>query len=135
MRENRVYSWPKIQPRHFCQTAQNAGLQTEDLDNIFSDLVAVTDKAIAEAVKNATEVGMPESTSGPILDGVRNRARELDYWVVHFDVIAAADLHQQQAETLKYLLFTSKFNSKLWTFMSARTIPWQIYRKSGYLCG
>ena len=52
-----------------------SGLQAEELDSIFADLIVRTDKAITESVKIATEVGMAASVSKPILDGVRKRAR------------------------------------------------------------
>jgi hypothetical protein len=48
-------------------------LSKQDTDTIFSDLAARTEKAITEAADLAADAGMPESTSGPILDGVRRR--------------------------------------------------------------
>ena len=55
-----------------------SGLQAEELDSIFADLIVRTDKAITESVKIATEVGMAASVSKPILDGVRKRARIIE---------------------------------------------------------
>jgi len=65
----------QIQLRHFYQTGQKARLREQDMDSIFSDLTARMDDAIAETATLAAAVGMPESTSGPILDGVSKRAR------------------------------------------------------------
>jgi len=68
------YRLNQIQLRHFYQTGQKAGLREQDMDSIFSDLAARMDDAIAEAATMATDAGMPESTAGPILDGVNKRA-------------------------------------------------------------
>jgi serine/threonine-protein kinase HipA len=69
------YRLNQIQLRHFYQTGQETGLREQDMDSIFSDLTTRMDDAIAEAATMATDAGMPESTSGPILTGVRKRAR------------------------------------------------------------
>jgi serine/threonine-protein kinase HipA len=69
------YRLNQIQLRHFYQTGQKAGLREQDMDSIFSDLAARMDEAIAEAATLATDAGMSESTSGPILAGVSKRAR------------------------------------------------------------
>jgi len=74
MGDKAYYRLNQIQIRHFYQTAQKAGLHKLDMDNIFSDLAARIDDAIAEAAAMVADAGMPESTSGPILDGVRKRA-------------------------------------------------------------
>lgn len=68
------YRLNQIQLRHFYQTGKKAGLPERELDSIFSDLAARTEGAIAEAATLAAEAGMPESTTGPILDGVKKRA-------------------------------------------------------------
>lgn len=64
----------QIQLRHFYQTGKKASLSEQDMDNLFSDMSARIEDAIAEAAALATDVGMPESTADPILDGVRKRA-------------------------------------------------------------
>ena len=69
------YRLNQIQLRHFYQTGQKAGLREQDMDSIFSDLAARMEEAIAEAATLAADAGMPESTSGPILDGVSKRAK------------------------------------------------------------
>jgi hypothetical protein len=43
------------------------------MDDIFSNLAARTDDVLSEAASLAADAGMPEATSGPILDGVRRR--------------------------------------------------------------
>lgn len=68
------YRLNQIQLRHFYQTGQKAGLREQDMDSIFSDLAARMDDAIAETAALAAGVGMPESTSEPILAGVNKRA-------------------------------------------------------------
>ena len=68
------YRLKQIQLRHFYQTGQKAGLREQDMDSIFSDLVAQMDTAIAEAATLAADAGMPESTSEPILAAVSKRA-------------------------------------------------------------
>ena len=68
------YRLKQIQIRHFYQTGQKAGLREQEMDSIFSGLVAEIDDAIAEAAALAADAGMPEPTSGPILAGVNKRA-------------------------------------------------------------
>ncbi|MGB5406166.1 MAG: hypothetical protein WBN43_05165, partial [Thiogranum sp.] len=68
------YRLSQIQLRHFYQTGQKAGLHEQDMESIFSDLSARMQDAIAKAAALAADVGMPESTSGPILAGVSKRA-------------------------------------------------------------
>ena len=68
------YRLKQIQLRHFYQTGQKAGLREQDMDSIFSGLVALMNDAIAEAAALAAAAGMPESTSEPILAGVGKRA-------------------------------------------------------------
>jgi hypothetical protein len=68
------YRLSQIQLRHFYQTGQKAGLHEQDLENIFSDLLARMEGAITGTAALAADLGMPESTAGPILAGVRKRA-------------------------------------------------------------
>jgi len=44
------------------------------MKSIFSELVSRMEDALAEVAAMATNAGMPESTAGPILVGVRKRA-------------------------------------------------------------
>lgn len=69
------YRLNQIQLRHFFQTAQKVGLREQNMERIFSDVAAGLDHAISKTATIATEVGVPESTSGPIFDGMRSRAR------------------------------------------------------------
>ena len=73
------YRLKQIQLRHFYQTGQKAGLREQDMDNIFTDLAAGMEDAIAEAATMAADAGMPESTSEPILAGVNKRAGMIRY--------------------------------------------------------
>jgi len=68
------YRLQQIQIRHFFQTGQKAGLREQDMDSIFAELAARMDDAIVGVAVLATDAGMPESTTRPILDGVRKRA-------------------------------------------------------------
>ena len=68
------YRLKQIQLRHFYQTGQKAGLREQDMNDIFADLAAQMDKAIAETAASAADAGVPESTSGPILSAVNKRA-------------------------------------------------------------
>ncbi|MDT8388428.1 MAG: type II toxin-antitoxin system HipA family toxin [Thiogranum sp.] len=76
--DKRYYRLSQIQPRHFYQTAQKAGVREEDIDSIFSDLAARIGGAITEVADLAADAGMPESTSSPILAGVSKRAKIID---------------------------------------------------------
>ncbi|MEJ2621612.1 MAG: type II toxin-antitoxin system HipA family toxin [Candidatus Thiodiazotropha sp.] len=71
--EKKHYRLQQIQLRHFYQTGQKAGLSKQYIDSIFIDLVARTENVLSEAANLAADAGMPESTSGQILDGVSKR--------------------------------------------------------------
>ena len=79
------YRLRQVQLRHFYQTGKKAGLRESDMDDIFSDLVRGVDGAIAEAAGQASDVGMPESTFAPILEGVRKRAGMIGVGDLHGD--------------------------------------------------
>ena len=68
------YRLKQIQLRHFYQTGQKAGLREQEMNEIFSDLVVQVDDAIVEVATLATDAGMPEATSEPILAAVNKRA-------------------------------------------------------------
>ncbi len=76
---SRHYRIKEIQPRHFYQTGQRTGLRTQDMDDIFSDLVARMDDAIAEVVDWAVEAGVPITIYEPILAGVKKRDRMIQH--------------------------------------------------------
>ena len=63
-----------ILPRHFYQTAEVVGLLKEDMDTIFSDLIERLDDALSEVSTVAAEIGVPGSTSSPILEKMLVRA-------------------------------------------------------------
>ncbi len=71
--ENRHYRLKEIRPRHFYQTGQAAGLGKQDMDSIFSSLLARIDAALAEVEVLAAKAGAPEKTLAPILEGIRKR--------------------------------------------------------------
>ncbi len=72
------YRLKEIQPRHFYQTGQKAGLREEDMDDIFGNLVPLIDKAIADVRVLAEESDVLETTYEPILVGVKKRARLIE---------------------------------------------------------
>ncbi len=55
--ENRHYRRKEIQPRHFYQTGQATGLGKQDMDSIFSGLLARIDAALAEVEALAAKAG------------------------------------------------------------------------------
>jgi len=71
---NRHYRIKEIQLRHFYQTGQTAGLQKQDMDDLFSDLVSQLDDAIAKVDKLGIKAGAPKLTLEFILAGVKKRA-------------------------------------------------------------
>jgi serine/threonine-protein kinase HipA len=71
--EKNHYHLQQTQLRHFYQIGQKAGLSKQYIDSIFTDLVTRTENAFSEAANLAADAGMPESTYGPILDGVSKR--------------------------------------------------------------
>ncbi len=71
------YRLKEVQPRHFYQTGQRAGLRAQDMDGLFSDLTAQMEGTLEKMATLAAEAGMPESTSGAILAAVKGRAEIL----------------------------------------------------------
>lgn len=72
--KHRHYRIKNIQPRHFYETGQAAGLSKQDMDSIFSGLLARIEAALAEVDALAAKAGAPEATFVPILDGVEKCA-------------------------------------------------------------
>ncbi len=68
------YRLSQIQLRHFYETGKKVSLSEQDMNYLFSYLGTRVEDAITDAEALATDDGMPASTSGPILDGVRKRA-------------------------------------------------------------
>lgn len=75
--DSRHYRLKEILPRHFYQTARRAGLRDEDVDEIFTELVGQVDNVVESVSTLALKEDAPRSTVGPILEGVKNRARLL----------------------------------------------------------
>ncbi len=69
------YRLHQIQLRHFYQTGQKAGLREQDMDLIFSSLLAKMDDAIAQTAALASNAGVPASTTELILASVSKRAK------------------------------------------------------------
>lgn len=72
------YRLKTILPRHFYQTAQQAGTAKEDMDELFADILARIDPAIADAAALAAKAGMPSKTADAIFAGIRDRARLIE---------------------------------------------------------
>ena len=71
--ENRHYRLKEIQQRHFHQTAQAAGMNKQDLEEIFAGIHRRIDPALSTVGALAAKAGVPDNTAAPILDGVRKR--------------------------------------------------------------
>lgn len=74
----RHYRLATILPRHFYQTAQQAGIGKEDMDELFADIFARVDPAIDAVVVLAEKAGMPAKTADAIFTGIRKRAGLMD---------------------------------------------------------
>lgn len=72
--DKRHYRLKEIQPRHFYQTGQKAGLRPQDIDDLFADLLSRLDAVLNDGAAQAALAGMPEATLHPVLDGVSKRA-------------------------------------------------------------
>ena len=69
------YRLNQIQVRHFYQSGQRAGLREQDMEDIFSSLVARMDDAIEATAALAGDAGVPASTTDSILAGISKRSR------------------------------------------------------------
>ena len=69
------YRLNQIQLRHFYQTGQKAGLREQDMESIFSSLIARMDDAVEETAALAADAGVPASTTDSILTGVSQRVK------------------------------------------------------------
>jgi serine/threonine-protein kinase HipA len=70
---NRHYRVKEILPRHFHQTAREAGLNKDDMIEIFSALTERVDSALSRVEVLAVKASAPERTYAPILEGARKR--------------------------------------------------------------
>ena len=75
--DSRHYRLKEIQPRHFHQTAQAAGINKQDIDEIIAGIQRRIDPALGTIGALAAKAGVPEKTTMPILEGVRKRASML----------------------------------------------------------
>jgi serine/threonine-protein kinase HipA len=76
--DRRHYRLKEIQPQHFYQTGQKAGLGKRDMDDLFADLLAQVDTALATVEEQAGLAGVPQTTLDPIRDGVKRRIRMVE---------------------------------------------------------
>ena len=63
--------------RHFYQTANKSGINTEDVDEIFQDLQTRLDHALETVAKLAEKESMPPATYGAIIDDVRQKMKRM----------------------------------------------------------
>jgi serine/threonine-protein kinase HipA len=70
----RQYRIKGILPRHFYQTAKDAGISKQDMDRLFEDIQAGFNPAYEKATMLAEKTGMPRQTADTILDGMSKRA-------------------------------------------------------------
>ena len=76
--DQRHYRIKTIMPRHFYQSARQAGIAKQDMDDLFTDILARIDPAIEDAAAIASKAGMPSQTADAILDGIRKRSGLVD---------------------------------------------------------
>jgi hypothetical protein len=76
--DSRHYRLKEIQPWHFYQTGQKTGLGKWDMDDLFADLLAKVDTALATVEEQARLAAVPQTTLEPILDGVKRRVRMIE---------------------------------------------------------
>jgi serine/threonine-protein kinase HipA len=74
----RQYRIKGILPRHFYQTAKDAGISKQDMDRLFEDIQAGFNPAYEKATMLAEKTGMPRQTADTILDGMSKRARLIE---------------------------------------------------------
>ena len=72
--DNRHYVIDSIMPRHFLQTAANAGVSASLVQGILDEIENDTDRAIDAAV-NDLPPGFPERIVSSVIEGVRRRLR------------------------------------------------------------
>ncbi len=68
--DKECYRLSQIQLRRLFQIGHKAGLHKQDMESIFTDLTERMEDAIVDVTALAADVGMPESTAGPILAGM-----------------------------------------------------------------
>ncbi len=76
--ESRHYRLKEIQIRYFYQTGQKAGLGKQDMDDLFYELATTVDNALLKVEMQARLASVPDSTSEPILDGIKKRIKMIE---------------------------------------------------------
>ena len=74
MGDSRHYTIDSILPRHFLQTAANAGVPASLVQGILDEIENDTDRAFDAAV-NDLPTGFPERIVSSIIEGLRRRLR------------------------------------------------------------
>lgn len=74
--DKRHYRLHQIMPRHFIQTAKKAGIGTQIVEDIFSELSAQIPKAISATEKKLTK-NFPAEVAGPLFESLEARVRIL----------------------------------------------------------
>ncbi|MGQ3038861.1 MAG: HipA domain-containing protein, partial [Neoaquamicrobium sediminum] len=77
---NRHYLVHDIVPRHFRQTADQAGIGATLLDGIFEDLVAHA-TARMQSVMDGLPPAFPQAMAASIADGLQNRLRQIETYL------------------------------------------------------
>lgn len=75
--QSRHYGVETIAPRHFLQTAERAGVATDAVVRIFTEIQSIATKAIDETLA-ALPTGFPEQVAESIARGIRSRIRLLE---------------------------------------------------------
>ena len=73
--DGRHYRIKAIQQRHFYQTAQKAGINEADMNDLFADILARIDSTTERVVALAKQSRMPRKTADAILRGIHTRGR------------------------------------------------------------
>lgn len=71
---NRHYRLKQIQPRHFYQTAQTAGISKDVMDDLIADIHRRIGPALAHVGALATKSGVPDHLVTSIFENIRNGA-------------------------------------------------------------
>lgn len=75
--DSRYYRMDQIHPRHFAQSAERAGIPPTVVNAAVSE-IAELGQAALDAAEGGFGVSLPDRVTGPIIDIVRNRLRQLE---------------------------------------------------------
>jgi serine/threonine-protein kinase HipA len=74
--KSRHYRIDEIQPRHFMQTAEEAGISLKSVAEIIEDLRDTAKKSVAAVIEGLGS-SIPQSVSGPVQNGILERIERL----------------------------------------------------------